>query len=53
MRTTSDDVRGSGPGGRTDARVPIEHILTAKEAQNFTLETILGHPSWIDFGYLF
>ncbi|KAG6860417.1 hypothetical protein C0995_011411 [Termitomyces sp. Mi166 len=47
------EYNSTGPGGNTTARVPVEHILTAGEAQHFTLNKILGHPSWIDFGYRF
>ncbi|KAH0586491.1 hypothetical protein H2248_007723 [Termitomyces sp. 'cryptogamus'] len=47
------EFNSSGSGGNTTARVPIEHILTAEEAQKFMLEKILGHPSWIDFEYRF
>ncbi|KAG6836861.1 hypothetical protein H0H93_002104 [Arthromyces matolae] len=47
------EFNSSGPGGNVTARIPEEHILTAEEAQTFTLETVLGHPSWIDFDYRF
>ncbi|KAH7920300.1 carbohydrate esterase family 8 protein [Leucogyrophana mollusca] len=41
-----------GPGGNTSARVPQDHILTAVQAQNFTLEDVFyGTPAWIDFEY--
>ncbi|TFY73508.1 hypothetical protein EWM64_g10504 [Hericium alpestre] len=41
-----------GPGGNISARIPLEHILTEKEARNFTVEKVfLGRPSWIDFDY--
>jgi hypothetical protein len=34
--------------------VAIEHILTAAQASNFTIDGVfLEHPKWIDFGYLF
>ncbi|TFK33326.1 carbohydrate esterase family 8 protein [Crucibulum laeve] len=43
----------TGPGGNTSARIPLEHILTAEEAKNFTIDKVfLEHPKWIDFGYL-
>ncbi|KAG6831333.1 hypothetical protein H0H92_011248 [Tricholoma furcatifolium] len=42
-----------GPGGNTSERVSVEHILTAQEARQFTLEHILGRPDWIDFKYRF
>ncbi|KAK0482590.1 pectin lyase-like protein [Armillaria novae-zelandiae] len=43
----------SGPGGNTSSRISLEHILTSKEAQNFTVDKVfLEHPPWIDFSYL-
>ncbi|KAG6909252.1 hypothetical protein DXG01_001434 [Tephrocybe rancida] len=47
------EYNSTGPGGNTTARIPLEHIITANEAKNFTLQKILGHPSWIDFSYRF
>jgi hypothetical protein len=47
-------VRHVGPGGNTSERVPIEHLLTAREARDFTIDGVfLEHPHWIDFNYLF
>ncbi|KAJ7205990.1 carbohydrate esterase family 8 protein [Mycena pura] len=48
------EFNSSGAGGNTSARVPIEHILTAAQARNFTVDGVfLEHPEWIDFEYLF
>ncbi|KAH7913948.1 carbohydrate esterase family 8 protein [Hygrophoropsis aurantiaca] len=42
-----------GPGGNISARVPQDHILTAMEAENFTLTKVFsGTPAWIDFEYV-
>lgn len=42
-----------GPGGNTTARASIEHLLTASEASEFTVDKVfLGHPTWIDYGYV-
>ncbi|KAH9480216.1 putative pectinesterase/pectinesterase inhibitor 7 [Psilocybe cubensis] len=44
----------TGPGGNTSARIPLEHILTAEQAKDFTIDKVfLEHPKWIDFEYLF
>ncbi|EJC97869.1 uncharacterized protein FOMMEDRAFT_137258 [Fomitiporia mediterranea MF3/22] len=41
-----------GPGANTSQRVS-DHILTAAEAANFTLEKVfLEVPQWIDFDYI-
>ncbi|PFH53349.1 carbohydrate esterase family 8 protein [Amanita thiersii Skay4041] len=43
-----------GPGGNASTRVPIGHLLTAQEAEKFTVDKVfLGRPTWIDFEYLF
>lgn len=43
----------SGPGGNTSSRVPIEHFLTQKQAEDFTVEKVfLEKPEWIDYGYV-
>jgi hypothetical protein len=43
-----------GPGGDTSQRIPQEHLLSAQEARNFTVEAVfLEQPKWIDFDYLF
>ncbi|GLB45534.1 putative pectinesterase [Lyophyllum shimeji] len=47
------EYNSTGPGGNMTARIPIEHILTAEESEEFTLQKILGRPEWIDFEYLF
>ncbi|KAF8073470.1 carbohydrate esterase family 8 protein [Lyophyllum atratum] len=47
------EFNSTGAGGNTSARIPLEHLLTAAEAQQFTLQKIMGRPSWIDSGYLF
>ena len=42
----------AGPGGNTSARIPLDHILTQEEAQNFTIDKVfLERPQWIDFEY--
>ncbi|KAI0642991.1 pectin lyase-like protein [Trametes meyenii] len=42
-----------GPGGNTSARIPLEHLLTDEEAENFTIEKVfLERPGWIDFDYV-
>ncbi|KAI0762007.1 pectin lyase-like protein [Trametes elegans] len=42
-----------GPGGNTSTRIPLEHLLTEREASRFTLEDIFrGRPTWIDFEYV-
>jgi hypothetical protein len=34
--------------------VPIEHILDAKQAGDFTVDKVfLGRPGWIDHTYLY
>jgi hypothetical protein len=34
--------------------VPIEHILDARQAANFTIPKVfLGWPKWIDYEYLY
>ncbi|KAJ7591378.1 pectin lyase-like protein [Mycena floridula] len=44
----------TGPGGNVSQRIPLEHILTAEEASNFTVERVfLEKPKWIDSTYLF
>ena len=41
----------AGPGGNTTSRVS-DHILTAKEARDFTIEKVFHEiPGWIDFEY--
>ncbi|OCH90457.1 carbohydrate esterase family 8 protein [Obba rivulosa] len=46
------EFESSGPGGNISMRVPVEHLLTAEEAQQFTIEGVfLGTPEWIDFDY--
>jgi len=48
------EFNSTGPGGDTSDRIPLEHILTAEEASDFTLDKVfLEHPEWIDFDYLF
>ncbi|KAK7464914.1 hypothetical protein VKT23_006122 [Stygiomarasmius scandens] len=48
------EFNSTGPGGDTSDRIPLEHILTAEEASNFTLDKVfLENPDWIDFEYLF
>ncbi|KAK0239561.1 pectin lyase-like protein [Armillaria nabsnona] len=43
----------SWPGGNTSSRISLEHILTIKEAQNFTVDRVfLERPSWIDSSYM-
>jgi hypothetical protein len=43
-----------GPGANTSSRVPIEHILTAEQAADFTVAKVfLEQPKWIDYGYLY
>ena len=40
-----------GPGANISMRVS-DHILTSREAANFTLENVFhGRPSWVDFDY--
>ncbi|ESK95694.1 carbohydrate esterase family 8 protein [Moniliophthora roreri MCA 2997] len=47
------EFNSTGPGGDTSARHPKSHILDAKEAANFTIDTVFReHPSWIDYNYL-
>jgi len=44
----------TGPGGNTSARIPLEHILTAEQATDFTIDKVfLEPPKWIDLEYLF
>ncbi|KAF8895115.1 pectin lyase fold/virulence factor [Infundibulicybe gibba] len=44
----------TGPGGNTSARIPLEHLLTAAQATQFTVDGVfLEHPKWIDFDYRF
>ncbi|KDR82405.1 hypothetical protein GALMADRAFT_237699 [Galerina marginata CBS 339.88] len=44
----------TGPGGNTSARIPLEHILSSKQAQDFTVDKVfLERPKWIDSEYLF
>jgi hypothetical protein len=44
----------AGPGANTSSRVPIEHILTAEQAADFTVAKVfLEQPKWIDYGYLY
>ncbi|KAF9453118.1 carbohydrate esterase family 8 protein [Macrolepiota fuliginosa MF-IS2] len=48
------EFNSTGPGGNTTQRIPLEHLLTAQEAKDFTVGGVfLEHPKWIDFGYLF
>ncbi|KAJ7766480.1 carbohydrate esterase family 8 protein [Mycena maculata] len=48
------EFNSSGPGGNTLERVAIEHLLTAEQAKNFTVDDVfLEHPKWIDYDYLF
>ncbi|KAJ7134232.1 carbohydrate esterase family 8 protein [Mycena epipterygia] len=48
------EFNSTGPGGNTSKRVAIEHILTAAQISNFTVDGVfLEHPKWIDFNYLF
>lgn len=47
------EYKSFGPGGNTSQRVS-DHILTAAEANDFTIEKVfLGTPRWIDFEYVF
>ncbi|KII86936.1 carbohydrate esterase family 8 protein [Plicaturopsis crispa FD-325 SS-3] len=42
----------TGPGGNTSSRVPSDHILSAADARNFTIDRVFsGRPQWIDFDY--
>ena len=44
----------TGPGANNSARIPQDHILTASEALNFTIDKVfLESPKWIDFEYSF
>ncbi|TFK73194.1 pectin lyase-like protein [Pluteus cervinus] len=44
----------TGPGGNTSERVAIEHLLTGRQAQDFTINKVfLEHPTWIDYEYRF
>ncbi|KAL0960953.1 hypothetical protein HGRIS_005953 [Hohenbuehelia grisea] len=46
--------RSSGPGGNITNRIPLEHILTDRQAANFTVSLVfLEKPNWIDFAYRF
>ncbi|EKM79120.1 hypothetical protein AGABI1DRAFT_128283 [Agaricus bisporus var. burnettii JB137-S8] len=48
------EFNSTGPGGDTSQRIPQEHLLSAREARNFTIEMVfLERPHWIDFDYLF
>ncbi|KAJ3885352.1 carbohydrate esterase family 8 protein [Lentinula edodes] len=48
------EYNSTGPGGDTSSRLSIEHLLTAEQAQEFTVDGVfLKHPSWIDYGYLY
>ncbi|CAK5269838.1 unnamed protein product [Mycena citricolor] len=48
------EFNSTGPGGNTKSRVGIEHILTASQVSNFTVDGVfLEHPKWIDFNYIF
>ncbi|KAF8828487.1 hypothetical protein HHX47_DHR3000306 [Lentinula edodes] len=48
------EYNSTGPGGDTSSRLSIEHLLTAEQAQEFTVDGVfLEHPSWIDYGYLY
>ncbi|KAF7332541.1 Carbohydrate esterase family 8 protein [Mycena kentingensis (nom. inval.)] len=48
------EFNSTGPGGNTSSRAPIEHILTATQARNFTVDKVfLERPTWIDFEYIF
>ena len=43
-----------GPGGNTSQRISLEHILSATQAQNFTVDRVfLEKPKWIDYEYEF
>ncbi|KAG9315035.1 carbohydrate esterase family 8 protein [Chiua virens] len=43
-----------GPGANDSARVPVEHILSATQAENFTIEDVfLERPAWIDYDYVY
>lgn len=45
------NVYRTGPGANTSKRVS-DHILTAAEAMNFTIEGVfLETPAWVDFTY--
>ncbi|EKM49749.1 carbohydrate esterase family 8 protein [Phanerochaete carnosa HHB-10118-sp] len=47
------EYKSLGPGGNTSERVS-DHVLTAAEAENFTIEKVfLETPHWIDFDYEF
>ncbi|GJJ13452.1 hypothetical protein Clacol_007706 [Clathrus columnatus] len=47
------EFHSTGPGGNVTGRTPIEHILTAQQAKEFTLEKVFGGiPNWIDFEYI-
>ncbi len=46
-------IGAQGPGGNTSQRVSQEHILSAQEAHDFSIEGVfLERPRWIDFEYL-
>lgn len=43
-----------GPGGNTSQRIPLEHLLTVQEANDFTVDKVfLEPPQWIDRAYRF
>ncbi|KAJ3751545.1 pectin lyase-like protein [Lentinula detonsa] len=48
------EYNSTGPGGNTSNRVSIEHLLTAEQAKDFTIDSVfLEHPTWIDYDYQF
>ncbi|KAF9265311.1 pectin lyase-like protein [Marasmius fiardii PR-910] len=49
------EFNSTGPGGDTSNRLALEHILTAAEAKEFTVDSVFleRRPRWIDFEYKF
>jgi len=48
------EYNSTGAGGAGGARIKQDHILTAEEAENFTIDKVfLSQPGWVDFEYLF
>lgn len=50
----SKEWAGAGGAGAGGARIKQDHILTAEEAEKFTIDKVFfGQPRWVDFEYLF
>ncbi|KAI0059539.1 pectin lyase-like protein [Artomyces pyxidatus] len=48
------EFNSTGPGGNTTARVPLDHILTEREARAYTIDGVfLERPKWIDYEYAY